>query len=127
MTSWCAPLGIRSAAIEKRSAAAGANTRQKAGSLGEGLMRGKRCRSRVQRWPAGFHPVPAAVNHDGDSDSTGAMAGNCGRPHGVDNAGRWLSAASRTAIAAIARPGDLAGLPIGEFVPKRGGYVRKMR
>jgi len=61
-----------------------------------------------------------AVNHDGDSDSTGAMAGNLlGTLHGVDNVPRkWLTALELgREIAAIAD--DLATYPdwpIGEFV-----------
>jgi ADP-ribosylglycohydrolase len=62
-----------------------------------------------------------AVNHSGDSDSTGAMAGNLmGALRGIDNIPRrWLSALELgSAIAAIAD--DLATYPewpIGEFVP----------
>lgn len=65
--------------------------------------------------------VLLAVNHDGDSDSTGAMAGNLlGALRGVDNVPRkWLSAVELgSSIAAIAD--DLATYPewpIGEFVP----------
>jgi len=64
--------------------------------------------------------VLLAVNHDGDSDSTGAIAGNVlGALHGVDNVPRkWLSALELgTEIAAIAD--DLAtwpDWPVGEFV-----------
>ena len=66
--------------------------------------------------------VLTAVNHDGDSDSTGAMAGNLiGTLRGVDNIPRkWLSALELgSAIAAVAD--DLATYPewpIGEFVPE---------
>jgi ADP-ribosylglycohydrolase len=66
--------------------------------------------------------VLIAVNHDGDSDSTGAMAGNLiGTLRGVDNIPRkWLSALELgSAIAAVAD--DLATYPewpIGEFVPE---------
>jgi hypothetical protein len=62
-----------------------------------------------------------SVNHDGDSDSTGAMAGNLmGALRGIDNIPRkWLSAVELgAAIAAIAD--DLATYPewpIGEYVP----------
>jgi ADP-ribosylglycohydrolase len=65
--------------------------------------------------------VLLAVNHDGDSDSTAAMAGNLlGALHGVDNIPRkWLSGLELgSAIAAMAD--DLATYPdwpIGEFVP----------
>jgi ADP-ribosylglycohydrolase len=65
--------------------------------------------------------VLLAVNHDGDSDTTGAMAGNLlGAMRGVDNIPRkWLSAVELGAtIAALAD--DLATYPewpIGEFVP----------
>ena len=65
--------------------------------------------------------VLLAVNHDGDSDSTGAMAGNLlGAWHGIDNVPRkWLSGVELgSAIAAMAD--DLATYPewpIGEFVP----------
>jgi ADP-ribosylglycohydrolase len=61
-----------------------------------------------------------AVNHDGDSDSTGAMAGNLlGTLHGVDNVPRkWLTVLELgREIAAIAD--DLATYPdwpIGEFM-----------
>src|SRR5690606_6942331 len=61
-----------------------------------------------------------AVNHDGDSDSTGAMAGNLlGARHGVDNIPRrWLSAVELgSTVAAMAD--DLAtwpDWPIGEFL-----------
>ncbi len=64
--------------------------------------------------------VLLAVNHDGDSDSTGAIAGNLlGALHGVENVPRkWLSGLELgTEIAAIAD--DLAtwpDWPIGEFV-----------
>jgi ADP-ribosylglycohydrolase len=66
--------------------------------------------------------VLLAVNHDGDSDSTGAIAGNLlGALRGIDNIPRkWLSALELGAsIAAIAD--DLATYPewpIGEFVPE---------
>ena len=62
-----------------------------------------------------------AVNHDGDSDSTGAIAGNLlGAWHGIDNVPRkWLSGVELgAAIAAMAD--DLATYPvwpIGEYVP----------
>ena len=65
--------------------------------------------------------VLLAVNHDGDSDSTGAMAGNLlGAWHGIDNVPRkWLSGVELgSAIAAMAD--DLATYPewpIGEYVP----------
>lgn len=65
--------------------------------------------------------VLLAVNHDGDSDSTGAMAGNLlGAWHGIDNVPRkWLSGVELgSAIAALAD--DLATYPewpIGEYVP----------
>lgn len=65
--------------------------------------------------------VLVAVNHDGDSDSTGAIAGNLiGAWRGVDNIPRkWLSALELGAtLAAIAD--DLATYPdwpIGEFLP----------
>ena len=65
--------------------------------------------------------VLIAVNHDGDSDSTGAMAGNLlGAWHGIDNVPRkWLSNVELgSEIAAMAD--DLATYPdwpIGEFVP----------
>ncbi|HVF62423.1 MAG TPA: ADP-ribosylglycohydrolase family protein [Casimicrobiaceae bacterium] len=65
--------------------------------------------------------VLLAVNHDGDSDSTGAIAGNLlGARHGIDNVPRtWLSRVELgTAIAAVAD--DLATFPdwpIGEYVP----------
>ena len=64
--------------------------------------------------------VLLAVNHDGDSDSTGAIAGNLlGALHGVENVPRkWLSGLELgTEIAAIAD--DLAtwpDWPIGEFI-----------
>jgi len=64
--------------------------------------------------------VLLAVNHDGDSDSTGAIAGNLlGALHGVDNVPRkWLSGLELgSEIASIAD--DLAtwpDWPIGEFV-----------
>jgi len=64
--------------------------------------------------------VLLAVNHDGDSDTTGAMAGSLlGAMRGVDNIPRkWLSAVELgSAIAALAD--DLATYPewpIGEFV-----------
>ena len=64
--------------------------------------------------------VIRAVNHDGDSDSTGAIAGNLlGALHGVENVPRkWLSGLELgTEIAAIAD--DLAtwpDWPIGEFI-----------
>jgi ADP-ribosylglycohydrolase len=64
--------------------------------------------------------VLLAVNHDGDSDSTGAIAGNLlGALHGIDNVPRkWLSGLEMgSEIAAIAD--DLAtwpDWPIGEFV-----------
>ncbi len=62
-----------------------------------------------------------AVNHDGDSDSTGAMAGSLlGAWHGIDNVPRkWLSGVELgSTIAAMAD--DLATYPewpIGEYVP----------
>jgi ADP-ribosylglycohydrolase len=65
--------------------------------------------------------VLVAVNHDGDSDSTAAMAGNLiGAWRGIDNVPRtWLSRVELgSALAAIAD--DLATWPewpIGEFVP----------
>jgi ADP-ribosylglycohydrolase len=65
--------------------------------------------------------VLLAVNHDGDSDATGAIAGNLlGTWHGVDNVPRtWLSRVELgAAIAAIAD--DLATWPewpIGQFAP----------
>ena len=65
--------------------------------------------------------VLVAVNHDGDSDSTGAMAGNLlGAWHGIDNVPRkWLSGVELgSAVAAMAD--DLATYPewpIGEYVP----------
>jgi ADP-ribosylglycohydrolase len=65
--------------------------------------------------------VLVAVNHDGDSDSTAAMAGNLiGAWRGIDNVPRtWLSRVELGgALAAIAD--DLATYPewpIGEFVP----------
>jgi len=65
--------------------------------------------------------VLVAVNHDGDSDSTGLMAGNLlGAWHGIDNVPRkWLSGVELgVAIAAMAD--DLATYPewpIGEYVP----------
>lgn len=65
--------------------------------------------------------VLVAVNHDGDSDSTGAMAGNLlGAWRGIDNVPRkWLSGMELgSAIAALAD--DLATYPewpIGEYVP----------
>ena len=64
--------------------------------------------------------VLLAVNHDGDSDSTGSIAGNLlGALHGVDNVPRkWLSGLELgSEIAAIAD--DLAtwpDWPLGEFV-----------
>jgi ADP-ribosylglycohydrolase len=64
--------------------------------------------------------VLLAVNHDGDSDSTGAIAGNLlGALHGVENVPRkWLSGLELgTEIASIAD--DLAtwpDWPIGEFI-----------
>lgn len=64
--------------------------------------------------------VRLAVNHSGDSDSTGAMAGNLlGALHGVDNVPRkWLSGLELgREIAAVAD--DLATYPdwpIGEFM-----------
>jgi ADP-ribosylglycohydrolase len=64
--------------------------------------------------------VLLAVNHDGDSDSTGSIAGNLlGALHGIDNVPRkWLSGLEMgSEIAAIAD--DLAtwpDWPIGEFV-----------
>lgn len=65
--------------------------------------------------------VLLAVNHDGDSDSTGAMAGNLlGAWRGIDNVPRtWLSRVEMgSAIAALAD--DLAtwpDWPIGEYLP----------
>jgi ADP-ribosylglycohydrolase len=65
--------------------------------------------------------VLLAVNHDGDSDSTGAIAGNLlGTWYGVDNVPRtWLSRIELGAeIATIAD--DLATWPewpIGQFAP----------
>ena len=65
--------------------------------------------------------VLIAVNHDGDSDSTAAMAGNLiGTWRGIDNVPRtWLSRVELgSALAALAD--DLATWPewpIGEFVP----------
>jgi len=64
--------------------------------------------------------VLLAVNHDGDSDSTGAIAGNLlGTIHGVDNVPRkWLSGLELgSEIAGIAD--DLAtwpDWPVGEFI-----------
>ena len=64
--------------------------------------------------------VLLAINHDGDSDSTGAIAGNLlGALHGVENIPRkWLSGLELgSEIAAVAD--DLAtwpDWPIGEFV-----------
>jgi ADP-ribosylglycohydrolase len=64
--------------------------------------------------------VLLAVNHDGDSDSTGAIAGNLlGALHGIDNVPRkWLSGVELGAeIAAIADDlGTWPDWPIGEFV-----------
>lgn len=65
--------------------------------------------------------VLIAVNHDGDSDSTGAMAGNLlGAWHGIDNVPRkWLSGVELGSVIA-AMADDLATYPewpIGEFVP----------
>jgi len=65
--------------------------------------------------------VRLAVNHDGDSDSTGAMAGNLlGAMHGVEAIPkRWmLSIELRRVIIEMAD--DLATFPdwpIGEFMP----------
>jgi len=65
--------------------------------------------------------VLVAVNHDGDSDSTGAMAGNLlGAMHGIDAIPRkWLSELELgETIAAVAD--DLATYPdwpVGEFHP----------
>jgi ADP-ribosylglycohydrolase len=76
--------------------------------------------------------VLLAVNHDGDSDSTAAIAGNLlGALHGVDNIPRkWLSGLELgSAIAALAD--DLATYPdwpIGEFEPESeaaGFWVRR--
>jgi ADP-ribosylglycohydrolase len=64
--------------------------------------------------------VLAAINHDGDSDSTGAIAGNLlGALHGIDQVPRrWLSQLELgELVAAIAD--DLAtwpDWPVGEFV-----------
>ena len=65
--------------------------------------------------------VLVAVNHDGDSDSTGLMAGNLlGAWHGVDNVPRkWLSGVELGSVVA-AMADDLATYPewpIGEYVP----------
>lgn len=66
--------------------------------------------------------VLVAVNHDGDSDSTAAMAGNLlGTLHGIDNVPRrWVTQLElREVIAAVAD--DLATYPdwpIGEYVPE---------
>ena len=63
--------------------------------------------------------VRLAVNHDGDSDSTGAMAGNLlGALHGLDGIPqRWLAGLeARRIVAEVAD--DLATFPlwpVGEF------------
>ena len=121
------PLGIETCrAIEKavELAALGEPTAEKLGTLGEGWIAEEALSIAVYATlaaPDFTSGALLAVNHDGDSDSTGAMAGNLlGAHHGVDNVPRiWLSAVELgSAIAAIAD--DLAtwpDWPIGEFVP----------
>jgi ADP-ribosylglycohydrolase len=75
--------------------------------------------------------VRAAVNHDGDSDSTAAMAGNLlGAMHGVEAIPqRWLAGLeARRVIAEVAD--DLATFPqwpLGEFIDESDAsdYYRK--
>jgi ADP-ribosylglycohydrolase len=122
------PLGTETCeAIEKAVALAqgGEPSAEKLAFLGEGWMAEEALAIAVYAalaTPDFTTGVLIAVNHDGDSDSTGAMAGNLiGAMRGVDNIPRkWLSALDvGSTIAAIAD--DLATYPdwpIGEFVPK---------
>jgi ADP-ribosylglycohydrolase len=121
------PLGVETQrAIERAVALAtrGEPTAEKVGSLGEGWIAEEALAIAIYAalaTPDFTSGVLLAVNHDGDSDSTGAMAGNLiGALRGVDNIPRkWLSALELgSTIAAIAD--DLATYPewpIGEFVP----------
>lgn len=120
------PLGAETRiAIEKAVtlAAAGAPSAEKLATLGEGWVAEETLAIAIYAMlaaPDFTSGALLAVNHDGDSDSTGAMAGNLlGVRHGVDNIPRrWLTAVELgSAIAAIAD--DLATWPewpIGEFL-----------
>jgi len=120
------PLGAETkAAIDKamRLARDGVPGPEQIGELGEGWVAEEAlaialyCALAAPDYTSG---VLLAVNHNGDSDSTGAMAGSLlGALHGIDNVPRrWLSALELgREIAAIAD--DLATYPdwpIGEFM-----------
>ena len=121
------PLGAETKhAIEKAVALAsdGASSAERIGELGEGWVADEALAIALYASlaaPDFTSGVLLAVNHDGDSDSTGAMAGNLlGTWHGIDNVPRkWLSGVELgSTVAAIAD--DLATYPewpIGEFVP----------
>jgi ADP-ribosylglycohydrolase len=120
------PLGTETkAAIDRavRLARSGEPSAEKLGTLGEGWIAEEAlaialyCALAAPDFTSG---VLLAVNHNGDSDSTGAIAGNLlGTLHGVENIPRkWLSGLELgREIAAIAD--DLATYPdwpIGEFM-----------
>lgn len=130
------PLGAETkAAIERAIALAadGAPSAGKLGTLGEGWVAEEALA--IALYAALAAPdftagVLLAVNHDGDSDSTGAIAGNLlGALHGVDQIPRrWLSGVELgREIAQIAD--DLATFPawpIGQFMDESeaGTYWR---
>ena len=74
------------------------------------------------------HGVITAVNHDGDSDSTGAIAGNLlGAMHGVDVIPRrWLEPLElKNVIGEVAEDlHDFVDWPIGQFSPDREASSR---
>ncbi|HVE51542.1 MAG TPA: ADP-ribosylglycohydrolase family protein [Casimicrobiaceae bacterium] len=122
------PLGAETSAAIKAAVAltrAGAPTPEKVATLGEGWIAEQALAIAIYAALASEDfttGVLVAVNHSGDSDSTGAIAGNLiGALRGVDNIPRkWLSALDAGAtLAAIAD--DLATYPdwpIGEFLPE---------
>ncbi len=121
------PLGTETGSAIGRAVALaheGQPTADKIGSLGEGWVAEEALAIAIYATlatPDFTSGVLLAVNHSGDSDSTGAMAGNLiGALRGVDNVPRkWLSEVELgSSIAAIAD--DLVTYPdwpIGEFVP----------
>jgi ADP-ribosylglycohydrolase len=122
------PLGTETRAALERAmalAAGGAPSVEKLATLGEGWVAEEALAIAVYAAlaaPDFTSGVLLAVNHDGDSDSTGAIAGNLlGALHGIDQIPRkWLSELELGEIvAAIAD--DLATYPdwpVGEFLPE---------
>ena len=120
------PLGAETRDAIARAAAlakTGEPTPEKLATLGEGWIAEEALAIAIYAalvTPDFTAGVLVAVNHDGDSDSTGAIAGNLiGALRGVDNIPRkWLSALDvGSVLAAIAD--DLATYPdwpIGEFM-----------